>query len=76
VNQVLTTSHDTRQALQALVPHLEAAVLRQGSRPMLPSRLVTPHADQAAITLTLSAAEATVLWAAAQAILLLGVVDG
>lgn len=75
MSQVLTTSHDTRQALRALVPHLEAAALRQGSRPMLPSRLVTPHADQAAITLTLSAAEATVLWAAAQCVLLVGVAD-
>lgn len=72
---MLTTTPDTRQALQALVPHLETAALRQGARPMLPSRLVTPHADQAAVTLTLSASEATVLWAAAQAILLLGVAD-
>lgn len=73
---MISTSLNTRQALRDLVPHLEAAALRQGSRPMLPSRLVTPHADQAAITLTLSASEAAVLWAAAQAILLLGVVDG
>ena len=70
MSQVLTTSHDTRQALRALVPHLEAAQLALNNARAIATAAgaeltallaapLTPAAALAAATARAEAAEAT-----------------
>ncbi len=65
-----------RPQLEQAMRHLEHLAERHAADRHRSVRLVTPKADSAVATITLSAEEATILLAAAHVALLLGAADG